>query len=73
MLHILPLKDDSHNHVKFDTLCKDGQSFHRLSNSTLLDKYVQIHPHLSDHITHVIRMNNAHNINLIMFNVLKVR
>jgi hypothetical protein len=32
-LHILSLEDDSHSHEKFDTLYKDGQSFHRLSNS----------------------------------------
>jgi hypothetical protein len=36
MLHILSLEDDSHNHVKFDTLCKVGQSFHWLSNPTFL-------------------------------------
>jgi hypothetical protein len=39
-VHILSLEDDSYNHVKFDTLCKDRQSFHGLSNSTLLAKYL---------------------------------
>ena len=68
MLHILSLKDDSHNHVKLDTFCKDGQPLHRLSNSTLFDKCIQmnIHTHPSNLIAHVVRMNNAHNINLIM-------
>jgi hypothetical protein len=74
MLYILSLEDDSRNHVKFVTLCKVRQSFHRLSNSTfLLDvlKY-DIHAHPSDFVTHVIRMNNVHNINLTMFNVPKL-
>jgi hypothetical protein len=64
MLHILSLEDDSHSHEKFDTLYKDGQSFHRLSNSTLSVTVNMLH--LSDLITHVIRINNAHNINSIM-------
>jgi hypothetical protein len=67
MLHILSLEDDSHSHKKFDTLYKDGQSFHRLSNSILsiIAKMLH-HAHPSDFITHVVRMNNAHNINFIM-------
>jgi hypothetical protein len=64
MLHILSLEDDSHSHEKFDTLYKDGQPFHRLSNSTLSVTVNMLH--LSDLITHVIRINNAHNINSIM-------
>ena len=74
MLHILSLEDDSRNHVKFVTLCKVRQSFHRLSNSTFFARCTQIrHAHPSDLVTHVIRMNNVHNINLIMFTVPKVR
>jgi hypothetical protein len=75
MLHILYLEDDSRNHVKFVILCKVGQSFHRLSNSTFLPDVLKydIHAHPSDIVTHVIRMNNVHNINLIMFNIPKSR
>jgi hypothetical protein len=55
MLHILSLEDDSYSHQKFDTLYKDGQSFHRLSNSTFLSQSkCYIHAHPSDLITHVI-------------------
>jgi hypothetical protein len=53
MLHILSLEDDSHSHEKFDTLYKDGQSLHRISNSTLFSQcYTHAHPF--DLITHVI-------------------
>ena len=35
-MHILSLEDDSHNHIKIDTLYKEKQAFHRLSASILL-------------------------------------
>ena len=54
MLHILSLEDDSRSYEKFGTLYKDGQSFHRLSNSTLFVIVKMLH--LSDFITHVIRI-----------------
>jgi hypothetical protein len=63
MMHILFLEDDSHNHVKLVTLCKVGQSFHRLSNSTFLVFKYDIHARLFDLVTHVERMKIAHNIN----------
>jgi hypothetical protein len=40
ILHILSLEDDSHNHVKFDTLYKDGQSFHRLSDEDMASTHM---------------------------------
>jgi hypothetical protein len=43
LLHILSLEDDSHNYVKFDTLYKDEQSFHRLNNSTLFAPIKMLH------------------------------
>ena len=72
-MHILSLEDDSHNHVKFDTLCRDRQSFCRLSNSTFFGQmYLNATFMLSLLILSLmLYLNKAHNINFILFNVLK--
>jgi hypothetical protein len=59
ILHILSLEEVSPSYKRFDTLNKDGQSLHRLSNSTLSTTIKMLHP--SDLITHVIN-ENAYNI-----------
>jgi hypothetical protein len=49
------LEDDSHNHENIDTLYKDEQSFHRLSNSTLLSDVLKCYIYTSDLLTHIIK------------------
>jgi hypothetical protein len=46
ILHILSLEDDSHNHVNFDTLHKDRQSFYGSSNSNLFATIKMLHSYL---------------------------
>ena len=69
-MHILSLEDDSHNHVKSNTLCIDRQSFHVLSNSTqsFLPNELKcyIHTQYFGLITHDINeQNTQHQLYLI--------